>query len=79
MKMSLLDAMDVDAECPACGRAVTVNLGQGRRTRRMTCPACGQQITLRFTGDDLENVDRAYRDLEQEVRKLGGTIHIKKR
>lgn len=76
--MSLLDAMDVNAECPACGRAVTVNLGRGRRTRRITCPGCGQEITLRFTGDDLGNVDRAYHDLEQQVRKLGGTIRIEK-
>jgi pyruvate/2-oxoacid:ferredoxin oxidoreductase beta subunit len=79
MKVGILDAMDVETACPGCGRRLTLNLGQGRRTRRITCPGCGQAIDLKFVGDDLGNVDRAYRELEQEVRKLGGTIRITKR
>jgi transcription initiation factor IIE alpha subunit len=79
MKMSLLDAMDVNAECPACGRAVTVNLGRGRRTRRITCPGCGQEIKLQFAGDDLGKIDRSYRELEQQIRKLGGSTRMTKR
>jgi len=76
--MGILDAMDVETACPGCGRRLTLNVGQAHRTRRTTCCGCGQVITLKFTGDDLGKIDRAYRDLEGQVRSLGGSIRIKK-
>ena len=76
--MSILDAMDVDVSCPGCGRQFTINIGQAHRVRRTTCPGCGESIKLQFAGDDLGKIERSYQDLEQQVRKLGGTIDIRK-
>lgn len=72
--MSFGDDLDFPVECPNCKRELTKKLGRLYRDKRIDCPACGP---IEITGDGLRRIETAFKDLQRQFSKLGGTIKIK--
>lgn len=67
----------VNLYCPKCNYPIGVFLAQIRREESVICTKCEAQIQLEVSGDNLGDVQRALRDLEDQLKNLGGEIVIR--
>jgi hypothetical protein len=60
------DAAPLELECPVCGAAVQLTLGEGRRGETVLC-ASGHAVTA----GDAPQLDRELRRLEERIDRTG--------
>jgi hypothetical protein len=66
----------VDVSCPECGRSIRVRLRDIKHGRLVTC-AGGHRVQLEEQGHGIRDADRAVRDLERSLEKLGGKLKFR--
>jgi transposase-like protein len=74
---TLTDKIDFNGTCPKCGRPVRINMGRAMSTKRARCSSCGSNFSVKFTGDDPQQIDRAVDDLKRSLRGLNTKLNIK--
>ena len=66
-------AQTVDIECPQCRVKVSARLRDIEQGRTVRCSR-GHEIRLKDEGRGLAKIDRAFKDLERSVKRVGGTL-----
>ena len=66
----------MEVSCPECGRTIRIRLRDIQNKRVVTCPG-GHRVQLEEEGHGIRDADRAMRDLERKLKKLGGTIKFR--
>lgn len=69
------ESLAVDITCPHCKKKSSQGVAKLRRDRELTCPGCG--AIGRLEGNELDEIDRAFRDLQQTLAK-GASVKLKK-
>lgn len=72
-----IDDIFVNLYCRNCHYPVGVFLSQIRREETVVCTKCESEIQLKVTGDNLGDVQRGLKDLEDQLNNLGGEIVIR--
>lgn len=71
----LLGDQQIELECPGCNRAFKVKFKDiSRDGAKMRCPGCGRDIAISHSAESqrtLRNVNKALRDLERSLKRLG--------
>lgn len=64
---------DLDTDCPRCGGTVRYSLDDLARGRTKRCPR-GHSVTLVDEGGGAAKANKALRDLDKSIGRLGRTI-----
>ena len=71
--MTSLSDTKMDVPCPDCGQSIRVRLRDIQNRRLVTCSG-GHRVQLEEEGHGIRDMDRAMRDLERSLKKLGGKM-----
>jgi len=63
----ILDALESNVPCPACGFSNSFRLGQARLGDTIACRSCGRSIRLH---DEDGSVQRGIRDFETAIERF---------
>jgi predicted RNA-binding Zn-ribbon protein involved in translation (DUF1610 family) len=68
------DSIELTLPCPQCGKEVKEKLGRLNRDKAFTCPKCGR---VKVTGDGLQKISAALKDLDKALAKMTTKIKFK--
>ena len=67
--------LEMNINCPGCGRRLRQRVDQMRPGRSRVCPGCG--LTLRFQGDDGRKTQKALDDFGKGLNRISKGFKIK--